>query len=109
MTTPTVTETRRHNHQVGERVELARYTISSGARIVEGQRVNGVVRVTDRPASGRGRSYLVERGLERDGNAALRALVDDYLEQSRIYDEVPMLVSSIPSRLEQRDGDGVHR
>jgi hypothetical protein len=37
------------------------------------------VRVTDVPAHGRGRAYLVERGLEHDGHAALKALVADYL------------------------------
>jgi hypothetical protein len=31
------------------------------------------------PAQGRGRAYLVERELERDGQAALKALVADYL------------------------------
>jgi hypothetical protein len=103
MTTPTVTETRRHGHQIDERVELARYTISSGERVLYGQRVDGVVRLIDRPASAEGRSFLVERELEQDGAAALRALVDDYLEQSRVYDEVPMLVSSIPSGLGQLD------
>jgi hypothetical protein len=44
MTTPTVTETRRHGGRVGERVELARYTVSAGERILYGQRVDGVVR-----------------------------------------------------------------
>ena len=103
MTTPTVTETRRHGHQIGERVELARYTISSGARIVLGQRVDGVVRVSDCPASGRGRSYLVERGLEQDGNAALQTLVAHYPQQARTSDRVPMETSAIASELEQLD------
>jgi hypothetical protein len=93
MTTPTVTETRRHGQQIGERVELARYTISSGARVVLGQGVDGGVRVTDCPASGRGRSYLVERGLEQEGdgaNAALKALIADYLTQAERYNDCPM-------------------
>ncbi len=72
MTTPTVTETRRHGDRVGERVELARYTVPAGERILYGQRVDGVVRVTDVPARGRGRAYLVERELEQDGYAALQ-------------------------------------
>jgi hypothetical protein len=103
MTTPTVTETRRHGHQIGERIELARYTISSGARIVLGQRVDGVVRVIDRPVSGRGRSYLVERGLEQDGNAALQTLVAHYVQQARTRDRVPMETSAIASELQQLD------
>jgi hypothetical protein len=42
---------------VGERVELGRYNITAGTRILYGQRVNGIVRVTDRPASGGRRSF----------------------------------------------------
>jgi hypothetical protein len=61
MTTPTVTELVRNGNHVGKRVELARYTIRAGERVVYGQRINGVVRVTDNPASGRARAYLVER------------------------------------------------
>jgi len=44
MTTPTVTQTRRNGNPVGERVELGRYRIPDGERIVYGQRVDGVVR-----------------------------------------------------------------
>lgn len=64
----------RHERDRGERVELARYTTSSGERIVFGPRVNGVVRVTDKPV-GHGRSFLVERGLT--SKAELDALVSD--------------------------------
>jgi hypothetical protein len=74
---------------VGERVELARYRTSAGERIVFGQRVDGVVRVTDRP-TGRGRSFLVERGLT--SKAELDALVEDYVEQSERRDEPAALV-----------------
>jgi hypothetical protein len=77
--------------RVGTRIELGRYTIQSGERILYGQRVDGVVRVTDRPADGAGRSFLVERGLEEDGNAALQALIADYLSQAIADQEVPML------------------
>ena len=56
-------------------------------------RSNGCVRITDRPASGIGRSYLVERECEQDGYSALKALVADYIEQSRELDEVPMASS----------------
>jgi hypothetical protein len=51
-----------------------------------------VVRVTDNPANGRGRAYLIERELERDGNAALHALVADYVEQAQRHGEIPMHV-----------------
>jgi hypothetical protein len=79
MTTPTVTDLVRNGNHVGKRVELARYSIPADKRVLHGQRINGVVRVTDNPAEGRGRAYLVERELEQDGNAALQALVADYL------------------------------
>jgi hypothetical protein len=92
MTTPTVTELVRNGNRVGQRVELARYIIPGGERVLYGQRINGVVRVTDNPANGRGRAYLIERELEQDGNAALQALVRDYVEQAELHGEVPMHV-----------------
>jgi hypothetical protein len=81
--TPTVTEIRRNGIPVGERTELACYTVPAGERVLYGQRVNGVVRVTDAPAQGRGRAYVVERELEQDGYDALRALVAEYLLSRR--------------------------
>ena len=98
MTTATVTEARWNGNpvgDVGERVELARYVVPAGERVVYGQRVNGVVRVTDVPNSGRGRAYLVERGLELDGYDALKALVSDYVSQSQVLADVPMAVSPL--------------
>src|ERR1019366_9080484 len=85
---------------VGERVELARYTVRGDERIIYGQWIDGVVRITDRPAAGRGRSYLVERCFERDGFSALKALVEDYIRQARRLDEIPM-VASLVWRIEQ--------
>jgi hypothetical protein len=82
----------------GQRVELARYTVASGdQRIVYGQRMDGVVRITDVAAHGHGRAYLVERGLEQDGYAALRALVADYLGQAELLAAVPMAVCPLES------------
>jgi hypothetical protein len=89
MTTPTAPQLTKHT-EVGARVELARYTIPGGERVLYGQRVNGIVRVTDNPASGNGRAYLVERELEQDGNAALQALIADYLDQARRHQAIPM-------------------
>jgi hypothetical protein len=102
MTTPSITELVRNGNPVGKRLELARYTVAgAGAeRILYGQRVNGVVRVTDVPASGEGRAYLVERELERDGYAALQALVADYLAQAARLGDVPMAVSLLERYLE---------
>jgi hypothetical protein len=95
MTTPTVTAIRRNGNPVGERVELARYTVPVGERVLYGQRVNGVVRVTDVPACDRGRAYLVERELEQDGYDALKALISDYLDQAELLEDVPMAVSPL--------------
>jgi hypothetical protein len=82
----------------GHRVELGRYAVGGGEeRILYGQRVDGVVRVTDVPARGRSRAYLVERGLEHDGYAALKALVADYLQQAELLADVPMAVCPLGS------------
>jgi len=91
--------------RLGERMELARYRVKSGERVLYGQRINGRVRVTDRPLSGQGRSYVVERELERDGYSALKALVADYIEQSRELDEIPMASSVIRAQLRNSDSD----
>ena len=87
--------------RVGERTELARYEVSSGERVLYGQRINGCVRITDRPASGSGRSYLVERELEQDGYSALKALVADYTHQARVLDLIPMASSTVHHELQQ--------
>ena len=108
MTTPTVTEIRRNGNPVGERVELGRYSVpAAGERVIYGQRVNGVVRLTDVPAHGRGRAYLIERELERDGYDALKAIVADYLEQARLLADVPMAMSPLTAvRPDTVGGDG---
>lgn len=78
---------------LGDHIELARYTLTSGERILHGRQTNGVVRVTDRPADGLGRSYLVEGGLKCDAYSALKALVADYTDKAERFDEVPMTAS----------------
>jgi hypothetical protein len=86
--------------RVGELTELARYSVSGRERVVYGQRINGRVRITDRPASGAGRSYLVERELEQDGYSALKALVADYTQQARALGEIPMASSIVRRQIE---------
>ena len=86
MTTPTVTETRRAG-QTNAPVELARYTVCSGERVIRGQRVLGVVRVVDDPACGAGRHYVIER--ELTVMAELEAIVADYLQQASTWDAIP--------------------
>ena len=82
---------------VGRRVELGRYRITAGERVLHGQRIDGHVRLTDTPVQG-GRAYLVERELEHDGNAAMRALVADYIGQSQRRDEPAILVNLTSTR-----------
>lgn len=80
----------------GARVELARYTVGGVTRALVGQRVEGVVRLMDIPVEKGGRAYLVERGLEQEGanaNDALWGLIEDYLQQARRFDAIPMQVS----------------
>ena len=71
----------------GDRIELGRYTITAGERVIYGQRVLGIVRVVDVPAAGRGRRYIIERGLTSMGE--LEAIVADYLQQAAVWDAVP--------------------
>jgi hypothetical protein len=89
---------RRRTPVVGKRTELARYTVAEGERILYGQRIDGIVRVTDRPASQGGRAYLVERGLETKGE--LDAVVADYLGQAAKLDCPPVAVCPLESMLE---------
>ena len=92
MTTRTATGgNQRTSDDVGERKELGRYRTDAGVeRVLYGQRVGNVVRVTDVPVESPGRAYLVERGLEEDGYAALLALVADYLETANQLGVPPM-------------------
>jgi hypothetical protein len=80
--------------------ELSRYRLSGGEeRVVSSERVEGSLRLTDRPRSGEGRSYLIERDLQIEGSDALKALLADYLTQARELDEVPMAASAISQLL----------
>ena len=86
MTAPTVPQTQSAS-QTKERVELARYTVSAGERVIHGQRVLGVVRLVDDPARGRDRHYVIER--ELTSMAELEAIVADYLAQAAMWDAIP--------------------
>jgi len=74
-------------HATNDRIELARYTIAAGERIIYGQRVLGVVRLVDVPGAGRGRRYLIER--ELTVMAELEAIVEDYLDQAARWQVIP--------------------
>jgi hypothetical protein len=69
--------------QTNARVELARYSVSAGERVIYGQRVLGVVRLVD----ANGRRYIIER--ELTVMAELEAIVVDYLEQAAAWDMIP--------------------
>ena len=84
--------------RTGARVELAGDSVRHGDRVLYGQRVDGVVRVTDVPLAAGGRAYLVERGLEEEGtnaHAVLQALIADYLQQAFVLDDVRKSVRSL--------------
>lgn len=88
--------------KTNEPVELARYTITAGERVIYGQRIRGVVRLVDVPAAGRGRRYLIERKLTCV--AELKAIVADHLDQAARWDAIPAagprcLVDHIEARL----------
>ena len=83
---------------VGQRTELGAYEVNRTSRVIVGQRIDGVVRVSDVPRAGTGRSYLIER--ELDTKAELDALVADYLAEAHRLDAVPMSIApsvEIPS------------
>lgn len=84
--------------QVGPRTELARYTVPAGERVIYGQRVDGIVRLVDRPAAPGGRAYLIDRGLET--KAELDALIADYLSTAQRLNAIPMSESPVDRFLE---------
>ena len=70
MTTPTVTEQVRNGNHVGKRVELARYNIPAGERVLHGQRINGVVRFLPRE----GVVLVAQQGLSEDDACRSRGI-----------------------------------
>jgi hypothetical protein len=101
VTTPSVTETRRAG-QTNEPVELARYTVGAGERVIHGQRVLDVIRLVDEPAPGEGRRYVIERELTT--MAELEAIVADYLEQAEMWDVIPA-AGSCPLLAEREEAE----
>jgi hypothetical protein len=84
-----LTTTPRTQTAVGKPTQLGAYSLPGQNRVLIGQRIDGVVRISDQPATGAGRRYLVERGLEQDGRAAVEALVADYLDQAARHQVIP--------------------
>jgi hypothetical protein len=62
----------------GRPVVLARYRCDEGVRQLVGQRINGKVALSDIPADGEGKAYLIERHVQ--GKAELEGIVCDYRE-----------------------------
>ena len=83
-TTTTTTAARRP-------IELARYSISGHDRVLIGHRVDGIARISDAPAGGRGRTYLVDDDLQTVSE--VNALIADYLTSARERDAIPMTVA----------------
>lgn len=81
---------------VGRRTELGSYTAGGQRRLIVGQRVDGVVRVSDVPDGTKGRAYLIERELET--NTELQGLVADYLARAQELGVVPMAVVPVEAR-----------
>ena len=75
---------------VGKRTKLGSYLVGGGRRVIIGQRIDGVVRISDCPDGNAGRSYLIERGLET--KAELDAVVADYLKRAAELHAIPMRV-----------------
>jgi len=66
---------------------LATYQCDEGTRQLVGQRVDGIPRITDRPA-GPGRRYLVEDNITT--MSELQAILDDYLAKAKRIGYAPM-------------------
>lgn len=95
------TTTHRPGGSVGQRTELGRYTLPDRTvRLLIGQRILGHVRLVDAPQIGHGRSYIVETELERDGYAALTALVADYIQVGTERGEIPAASCPVDRYLE---------
>ena len=73
---------------VGELKQLGRYPTPRGERVLLAQRVDGRVRVTDRPLRRGGRAYLVAGWVQSLDE--LHALQADYLAQALRHGDCPM-------------------
>jgi hypothetical protein len=74
--------------QTGRQVELGRYQVPEGTRVLTGRRIDGVVHVYDYPADHAGRGYFVESGF--DSRAELAVLIADYRHQAQLLGACPM-------------------
>ena len=77
----------------GQLCELGRYAVPEEARVLVGQRIDGVVHVFDWPAAGPGRRYHVEAGFE--SKAELAVLVAEYRRRAERLGVCPMSRAAI--------------
>jgi hypothetical protein len=77
----------------GQLCELGRYAVSDEARVLVGQRIDGVVHVFDWPAGGPGRRYHVEAGFE--SKAELAVLLAEYRRRAEGLGVCPMSRAAI--------------
>jgi hypothetical protein len=91
-------ETTANPPTIGKQVELGRYDIPSGERVLVGRRIDGVVHVFDRPQDGRGRRYFVEAGFR--SLAELAVLLADYRRQAARLGACPMCREAIDRAFE---------
>jgi hypothetical protein len=91
----------------GPRVELARYVVAEGERVLQGQRIDGVVHVFDIPADEESdaRIHVVERGVE--SQVALDGIIVDYVARSVQYDRPAMSVNVLDENQPDDDGGDV--
>src|SRR3954454_17385339 len=74
--------------RAGRQVELGRYRVPEGTRVLTGRRIDGVVHVYDFPGDHSGRGYFVEKDFE--SRAELAVLVSDYRRQAERLGSCPM-------------------
>ncbi len=85
--------------------ELARYRVTSGERVLMGWRHPNGVEVTDRPAEGRHRAFVVDRGFRCFEQLA--AFVGDYVNEAVRIDACPMSGEAIGAMLAASHSDSL--
>jgi hypothetical protein len=83
-----------------EAVEVARYSISEGERVLLGRARPAGLEIQDVPLAG-GRRFPVDRGLS--GSEAISSMIEDYLIQASRLDACPMDPDAINSILGPSD------
>lgn len=82
--------------QSGQQVELGRYEVPEGTRVLTGRRIDGVVHIYDFPVDHPGRGYFVEKGFE--SRAELALLIADYRHQAERSGACPMAPNAFAVR-----------